>query len=326
MRRPLLWGYLGLVLLPAVLWYLHAYGLFEQTGLTFGIWGRSGYDKWSRELLLSPDFYLIMGRRFWHSIFTPFGCILALLGLMYRGSDRREWMVYAWVGGLLLYLLLIPEGNRKLHYYQLPFVVPGALLAARVLGDLLKPTAEGDGSPGWLRWLSKRTRTQRVGFVLLILLGTGAYSAWAVRSYYRPPNNQYEYYRSCYIAGQILDQKMPSDVLIVVGDIDDNAGAPFRAQSPALLYYCRRRGWQITPDEFSAARLDSLAGLGAKYFVVAGGFVLHEQTFWRELVRRGITIPAEYPRFWTSVKEFDRGRLDHQGPDRHIIVARLGRE
>ena len=326
LKRPLLWGYLGLVLLPALLWHLHAYGLFEQTGLTFGIWGRAGYDKWSSDLLLSPDFYLIIGQRLWHSTFTPVGCILAILGLTYRGCDRREWMVHAWVGGLLLYLLLIPEGNRRLHYYQLPFVPLGALLAAKVLGELLKPTLGGGGSPGWLRWLSARTRTQRIGLVLLLVLGTGAYSAHAVRPYYRPPNNLYEYYRSCYIAGRILDQKLPPDALLVVGDIDENAGTPFRAQSPTLLYYCHRRGWQITPDEFSASRLDSLAGLGARYFVAAGGFVLQEQTFWGELVRRGITIPAEYPRFWTSVKEFDRARRDQRGPDRHFVVARLGRE
>ncbi len=112
----------------------------------------------------------------------------------------------------------------------------------------------------------------------------------------------------------------------MVGDRDKNAGTPFRAQSPSLLYYCHRKGWQITPDEFSASRLDSLAGLGASYFVAAGGFVLQEQTFWRELVHRGITMPAAYPRFWTRAKEFDRARREQPGPDRHFIVARLGRE
>jgi hypothetical protein len=162
-----------------------------------------------------------------------------------------------------------------------------------------------------------------IALVLLLVLGSGAYGAWAVQDYYRPPNKIYDYYQSCHAAGRILDQKLPTDVLLVIGDIDDNPPGPFRAQSPTLLYYCHRKGWQIKLEEFSGARLDSLAGLGADYFLAAGGFVRPDRAFWKELLQRGITIPAEYPQFWTDERLFDQMWKTHREPDRHFILSRL---
>lgn len=320
-RRPVLWLYLFLVLLPPALWYWHAHLLFEQTGLTFGIWNRYGYDKWANSLSLDPDYYLLMIQRLGRDVFTPLVGLLVVLGLTYRQGDRREWMLFAWIGGLLLYLILVPEGNRTLPYYQLPFVLPGALLAAKVLGPLLEKGEEK--GPAWQRWLRQRRCCQRVGLVLAVLLAALACGVWAAIPYYRPPNNLYNYYQSCRYVGQILDRQLPSKALLVIGDLDENAGAPFRAQSPTLLYYCHRKGWQITPEEFAGERLDSLAALGADYFLVAGGFVRDQPGFWRELVRRGVTFPSAYPRFWTDERQFDQVRRAHGGLDRHFVLTRL---
>jgi len=317
LRRPALWVYLGLVLLPAVAWYWHAHQLFLETGLTFGIWGGQGYDKWSRAILLSGDFYLEMFQRFGHRIFTPVGVVLIAvgsgLGLRLGWGGRQERVLWAWLGGLALYLFLIPQGNYELAYYQMPFIPAGAILAGR--------------GTAWLAGWATRRRGRRLG-VGLAALGvalTAAHSIWAAVPYYRPSNNLYRYYSACHSAGQILDQKLPAGALLVVGDIDENAGAPNRAQSPTLLYYCHRKGWQITPEEFSGATLDSLAAQGASYFVAAGGFVAAEPSFWQELLRRGVTIPAAYPRFWNDEGEFRRMLGGYRGPDRDFVVAELGR-
>ena len=320
LRRPALWAYLAAVLLPAVLWHWHAHRLFEQTGLTFGIWNRYGYDKWASDLLWDAGFYLVMLRRFGHSVFTPVGLALVVLGVFQPRGERRTWMVPVWLGGLLLYLFLIPEGNRRLHYYQLPFIVPGALLAGGVLARILNGHVEG---PGWLRWIATRSARQRVFLVLLLVMGIGAYGVWAVQDYYRPPKNMYRFYQGSLAAGTALDRKLPADALLVIGDIDENAGVPFRSQSPTMLYYCRRKGWQITPGEFSGARLDSLAALGADFFLAGGGFARPDSAFWQELLRRGITIPSEYPRFWADEELFNRMWRTHREPDRHFVLARL---
>ncbi len=308
-RRPALWGYLGLVLLPAGLWHWHAHQLFLQTGLTFGIWGSQGYDKWAQGLLASGDFYLELLRRFGHQIYTPAGVILLLAGLRPRWGTRREKALYAWGGALLLYVALIPEGNYRLVYYQMPFVPLGAVLAARGLAPLLK------GEPGQVL-----VRRVMAGGALLLLAG---YSAWVAPALYRPGNNVYNYYRASHAVGQILDRQLPPDALLVVGEMDENAGAPHRAQSPTMLYYCRRRGWQITPNEFSAATLDSLAARGADFLVVAGGFASPNQLFWEELLRRGISVPAAYPRTWNDYGEYRRMLAAYPGPDRDFVLVRL---
>ena len=319
--KPSLWLYLVLVMVPAVLWYWHASMLFEETGLTFGIWNRSGYDKWDRTLLFESHFYLTMAERFWYRVYTPIGLALVLGGLALLPNRRREWMLWVWMAGLLLYLFLVPEGNRKLHYYQLPFVPLGALLVGRVFEVLLGEDEARRG--GWTRIVRNWKPYQRVLLVSAAVIGIAASSTWALRPYYEQPGNIHDYYQSCYLAGQILDAKLPPDAMLVIGDVDENAGALDRSQSPTFLYYCNRKGWQITPDEFASDRLDSLATAGADYFLVAGGFAMQDKEFWRKLLRRGVTIPSAHPRWWHDEVEFARFMARQQGKDRDFILVPL---
>ena len=330
-RRGSPWLYLLIAVLPPAAWYLHAAGLFEQTGLTFGIWGRRGYDKWSHDLLLEAGFYRLMAGRFVEAVFTPMGAVLLAAGLpgLWPGREggpegRRVRPLYAWFGGLLLYVLLIPEGNRLLHYYQLPFVLPAAIFAAAPLAALW----EAGGAPmqgrAWrtLRRLGPGSRRARL-VVVACLAAVAAGSFWKLRDYYRPGNNVYNYYRSCELAGRILDRRMPADARLVTGDITEMPKGPFRTGSPTLLYYCHRKGWQITPDLFDASRLDSLAAAGADYFVVAAGFVERREPLWGDLLARGVTTAAAFPDFRTDERSFRRQARSAAGPEKHILVVRL---
>ena len=317
--RPALWVYLVLVLLPAALWYGHAAELFAETGLTFGIWNRYGYDKWSQDVLATSAFYREMAWRFAHSIYTPVGVFLVLTGAIWARTNRRSWVVWGWLGGLVLYVWLVPEGNRKLHYYQLPFVPVGALLAARSLAAIYK------GELG-LSCMRNWRQGQRVGLLATALVATAVYSAGAVGPYYEQPNNIHMYYESCYEAGQIIDAKLPAAARLVVGDLDDNAGTPYRAQSPTLLYYSHRKGWQITPDEFAIDRLDSLAALGADFFLVAGVFAMGNPVFWRDILERGVSTPSAYPRLWTDERLFRQYLSRQQTRDKHFVLVPLSRD
>ena len=320
-RMPVLWLYLALVLLPAVLWYWHASLLFEETGLTFGIWNRYGYDKWDRSLWLQVEFYWTMVVRFCHNIYTPIGAALILRGLYLWPVQRRQRILWAWMGALLLYVFIVPEGNRKLHYYQLPFAPVGGLFAGWALEALLSSRTSRS-----MRWVRNWQAWQRVVVVSAFFVAIGAYSTWAARPYYEQPNNLHNYYSSCYAAGRIVDDKLPKEVLLVVGDLDENAGAPNRSQSPTMLYYCHRDGWQITPEEFTSDRLDSLAAVGADYFLVAGRFAMDNKTLWPELLRRGVTTPTGYPHMWHETAEFLRFISKSVGDDRHFVLVPLGRE
>ncbi|MBT6623344.1 MAG: hypothetical protein HOB41_26025 [Gemmatimonadetes bacterium] len=318
--KPSLWLYFIAAVLPTVFWYWHASLLFEDTGLTFGIWNRYGYDKWDRSILFGLDFYQTMLVRFWHSIYTPIGALLVLFGLSLPPSQRREWVLWVWLGGLLCYVFLVPEGNRKLHYYQLPFVPVGALLAGRAVAALLEV---GGAQRGWSRIARNWTPLQRVVLVGILVVGSAVYGGWAIGPYYDQPNNLHKYYESCYFTGGIVDDKLPREAKLVVGDLDENAGAPHRAQSPTLLYYCHRKGWQITPDESNPARLDSLAAAGADFFLIAGGFAMGDKALWNDLLRRGVSIPSAYPRKWHDGGEFTRYLSRQRGDDRHFILVSL---
>ena len=321
LRRPSMWLYLLLALLPSVPWYWHAAGLFAETQLTFGIFGNAGYDKWSRDLLQTADFWRTMTERFVFVIVTPIGVVLVaagIAGLWPAAKDaRHRWFLFAWLGGLLAYVLLVPEGNRKLHYYQLPFVPLAALFAAAPLAALLGEQA----MRGPIQTLLVRAGRSGRWWVAVALAGVAAASAHEVADYRRPPT--YGYYQTCLAAGRALDVKLPKGALVVVGDLDDNEAAPFRAQSPTLLYYMNRKGWQITPGEFSAARLDSLGALGAEFFVVAGGFVLGKPAFWEHLLTRGVATAASFPEAWHDKASFLAGANRHAGPERHVLIVRL---
>ena len=112
--KPALWLYLVLVLVPAILWYWHANLLFEETGLTFGIWNRYGYDKWDHSLLFTADFYWTLVKRFWQSVYTPAGAVLVLAGLALAPAQRREWTLWVWMGGAGALLLCHPRGQSQI--------------------------------------------------------------------------------------------------------------------------------------------------------------------------------------------------------------------
>lgn len=312
--RPALWCYTVAILAPAVLWYVHAADLFAETGLTFGIWNRYGYDKWDRGVLLTVDFYRQLGWRFFDSIYTPVGCAAVILGLYACFKERRDWVLWGWLGGLLLYVLIVPEGNRKLHYYQLPFVPIGALFAARGVAWLNDRCSENG---------KNQFNHRRVLFLGIGAVGFLTYGVSALGPYYDQPNNIHAYYESCHRAGQLIDAKLPSDAALVIGDLDENSGAPFRAQSPTMLYYCHRKGWQITPEEFTSARLDSLAAQGADFFMVAGAFAMKDTTFWQDLLRRGVSTPISYPKKWTDETLFRAHVTKERDPSRHFVLVRL---
>lgn len=323
LRQPALWVYLLLVILPSVAWYAHAFRLFQETELTFGIWNRCGYDKWSNEMLLTWRFYGLLAERFLFNIFTPVGCLFIVLGLLHWGGRSREWVFHAWMGALVLYLFVIPEGNKSLHYYQMPFTLPGAVLGAKVLAMVVEGRADGKGLRGPLAWMKKSHGSVRVGVVIVSLLGIGWFSASAVQTQYFD-HRLSKYNRARHAAGEILDRKLPEDALLVVGDFDSNAGALNRSQSPTMLYYCHRKGWQICRDEFSGALLDDLALEGATYFVVPGALVLNTGVFWEELLARGVSIPHLYPRFWSSERDLVGQLEGHQGIERNILIVQLG--
>ena len=279
LTEPRIWGYVLLSLAPAVLWYRHAYGLFQRTHLTFGIWNTYGYRKWGNvEFLVSPSFYGRMAERLGGVVFTPLGLVLLGFGVWCCLRRRRGWVFLFWLAAIVIYVLLVPEGNWTLNYYQLPFVPAGSVLIGLALASLPK------------------TPLGRAGLLgCLIVLGGSSYL------YARPLYRSKPYHVARYEMGRKIDIRLPAGALLVVGDLDANAGARYRAQSPTFLYYCRRKGWQLTPDEFVPERLEALRRKGAQYFVAATRMVYERKPFW----------------------DYLKSRYQRAMSDRHFLIVRL---
>jgi len=262
--EPRIWAYGVLSLAPAIFWYRHAYGLFQQTRLTFGIWNSYGYRKWGNvEFLVSPAFYGRMVERLGGVVFTPLGLVLLGFGIWCCLRRRQGWVFLFWLAALVVYVLLVPEGNWTLNYYQLPFVPAGSVLIGLALAGLPK------------------TPLGRAGLLgSLIVLGGSSYL------YVRPLYTPKPYHMARYEMGRKIDTRLPDEALLVIGDLDANAGARYRTQSPTFLYYCHRKGWQLTPDEFEPERLEALREKGARYFVAATRMVYDRKAFWDYLKKR----------------------------------------
>lgn len=254
-RRPSLWLFATLVLLPTFAWYAHAHHLFEQTHLTFGIWSRYGYVKWGQvDRLVTGGFYLTMLERLGGVTFTPVGFGLLVLGFLLKVKSRKDLVFHAWLLGLVIYVLIVPEGNVTLSYYQLPFVPVGAVFIAKALDAILDRGARSAPPAG--AWVARAA-------VAGALLSIGALGyRYAIELFEPVP-----YYVAQHEIGRRVDAAIPRDALLVVGDLDDDArGAVYRSQNPALLYYCHRKGWQLLPEEFdNASLIQSLLAAGARY-------------------------------------------------------------
>lgn len=126
LRVGKLWLFAALVLVPTALWYWHAYGLWVEYGNTFGIFGRRtiagiwpiGDPHWG---LLAK----MLARRLTYQIATPAGLVLlgiGLLGSIVHRRSLRSGILWAWLAGFALFVLLVPRGNYGHNYYQLPVV------------------------------------------------------------------------------------------------------------------------------------------------------------------------------------------------------------
>lgn len=267
-----LWVFAVLVLLPPILWYAHAYRLFLQTHLTFGIWNAYGYPKFGAlSLRLDPAFYATLLERIFGVILTPIGGVLFLVGLLWPVREGRTYVFHVWVLAVGIYIFIAAEGNRALDYYQMPLVPPAVILMAKPLWAVL------DGAVLQRTVVGHRLSTPAAVGLFVALIAAFSFT------YAQPLFKGYPH--TAYFAGQVeigkqVDQWASRDIRIVVIDLDENRRAPYRSQNPVLLYHCNRKGWQITPDEASPERIEALRAQGATVLVTSILEMVKNTTLW----------------------------------------------
>jgi len=225
-RQGKLWLFAALVLVPTVAYYLHAHRLYQQSGMTvYGIsggWPGSGkFDLWGQ--LLSADFYRVMFNRLRSVILGRYGVWLLLAGLLIAPQKREEWLLYVWLGAVVLFILAVAQGNRQHEYYQLPLVPVAALFVGKALAALARPQTLN------LELLILRRYGGAALAVLLLLLS--ARSAWqALAPMYEQSSVLLE------VAQATERWTPPGEPVVLLHDW---------ARVPEVFYYAHRRGWAI---------------------------------------------------------------------------------
>jgi 4-amino-4-deoxy-L-arabinose transferase-like glycosyltransferase len=269
-RQPMLLLFAVLTLVPAILWYWHAFALGYAYGNTFGVLPGSGYSKFTHpDLLLAPAFYTRLAWRLTVYLLTPFGLLMCLLGLVRRPTSLTGWVVPVWLLACALYVLAIAEGNHQMIHYQLPLLPPLAITAGWGL----------DAVVGWIRARIQSATMARV-------IGVAAAAAFALTVLAA----DYVYYtradppalgRVMRERGQAVGQALPADGLIIYVTADfGNASLTGSASGaamprghhmtpPDVFYFSGHRGWYLAIPWVTTGEIEAMRRAGARYLVVS---------------------------------------------------------
>lgn len=265
MSKRAFWMFGVLSLLPVFLWYYHSHTLYVEYGNTFGIVS-GGYNKFaSAGLLLSPEFYLLMAKRILLSVSTPIVFLLFLFGLVRRPLSPVAFALHAWVAALVIYTLLIAEGNKDMIYYQLPWLPVLSIVGSVGLFSFLDVIERWSfvSSPG----------RQRVAVITVCAIVALSIAGVMVRSSHVPITFLDAEAR---IRTQAEEVKAatPEGSLLVVATSYGNEKIPSTIDTPPqMFYFSGRHGWYLALAWLTPGAIDSLKRQGADFLVVFGGDV-----------------------------------------------------
>ena len=280
-RDRRLWLALAVPVGVAAAWYWHAYQLYLETGLTFGVIGTTktypafvatsewttAFSKWSSlTLLTSGELYDLMLSRLYFLHLTPVGFALALFGFVLWRSRPWRLVVDAWLAAMVLFILAAGYGHMGHDYYQLPLVPICAMYFAAATRPLF--------DAGWIAATIRPGAAARVAVAAVIgaVAAMGFWHSAVIARHFRPAAPDVRMLR----AGEAIARAVGEPGLIVV--VDD-----YGVNSPMLLYFAHAKGWSFDADTVTAHVVRTLEGQGARYFA---------STKWAALRRRQPELAA----------------------------------
>ena len=213
-------------LLPVIAYYLHAHGIYRQTGLT--VYGISGGWPGSAKFdivgqLASLDFYRVMLVRLRGPILGPYGLLFFLAGLAIAPRSDRQSLLYVWLMAVLLFILAVPEGNRQHEYYQLPLLPVASLFIGKAISVLLDPNTLD------LDLILVRQRMAPFIVAVAILLNA--------RQFFVNVSPMYAQETILLDVAEATARLTPPDAPVAI--LHD------WARVPEVFYYAHRRGWSL---------------------------------------------------------------------------------
>lgn len=243
LRRPAVLAVAGTAL-AAVVWLgWREYTIYNATGNTFGIF--MGHDKFQSELLLQSAWWSEMGPRLASQTLPLALAPAAFAGLCYALYQRgRQAPILMWIACAVVWLFAVAEGNLDMPHYQLPAVVPIAMLCG--------------GSVHWVAaHLSGRNRViYAVGIAVSLTLGLTSGLRYAARSL--QPHQ--EFLRDA----RVVDEALPDGAWVVLlgGNTHHIDGDDY---DPRPFYHTHTRGWVLGDAGYDLTALSAYCAKGARY-------------------------------------------------------------
>ena len=245
LRRIELYAVAAANLLVGWLWYRHAAGVSEQTGLTVGL-----TDKlFAWDLALSPGFYRVVLRGLAFDVLGPLAILLLVVGLVWT-TRQGLWAERLAIAGFGAYVLIVARGVFVHDYYLIPVVPIGLVLVA--VGSVVA---------------SKRISTvARAGHLTDPMLALSALLAVMLLSAYVRSVSFHSWYDIH------VDRQETCALLRDVTGPDDRV-LFLHYNSPDILFCADRKGWLLAPGASTEAALLRAVAAGAVAVVSPPGLV-----------------------------------------------------
>ena len=187
-------------------------------------------------LLWVPDFYRRVLDNLTGVVLTPVGFMLLLAGIL----DRR-WRQYGvWLVAMVVLVVALPRKFHEMNYYYMVVLPPLCIMAGL----------------GW-QVIQQRVRPGRAAVAGLLLVALLLSFRYALRPALVTPEED----RGVLAAARELQRLTAEDEPVVT----------MHGTGIDLLYYSRRPGWAVPPDEPELeAVLEDCRRRGARYVVVVG--------------------------------------------------------
>lgn len=193
---------------------------------------------------MSISHWAPIAKRLIFEVIGLFGLFLFIPGLLL--SFRGSTFFRLWLFGTLAYLAIFFNLNYIHNYYQIPFLVPAAVLMAATLiklNDLIAPK-------------NKVVAKMAVLSGLTVMGGINVKYAEAMY-YVQQPHLEF--------IGKTVQEKTAEDDLVIF------TYGGFDARCPLLLYRARRNGWSIPYNDLNSTIIYKLILDGADQLAVING-------------------------------------------------------
>jgi hypothetical protein len=250
-RRPAVWLAALLGLVPPLLWYWHAHGHYEQTGLSLGVSNEAHFL--NATLLRHPKSWILGNvQAELHYVFAGCGILLALAAIGHAKYRRRSEIPLVWYAAIGLFYVAAANtsGDPWAYYYHCHSVPPACLLMGA------GATAIADGR----RW---RTLPAVVLYSLTVA-ATGWIGGQLVYKRFHQPQLQ----RLAHCTERLANA-VPSDARVIVrgGISTDWTGRPVAYNESMVFVWLDRYGTNYPRDQLSLENIRALVGEGTWYWL-----------------------------------------------------------